>query len=152
MQQDIEFVPYDASFLPLSRAWLGDPEIKALTMTPDFSQQAQADWFAGLPERRDYLIWGVRFAGQPVGACGLKGIADGAGEYWGYIGEKSCWGRGVGTGMVGFVEARAREAGLQRLWLRVWERNARARGLYERLGFHLGRREGAAVILTKTLL
>ena len=53
--------------------------------------------------------------------------------------------------MVGFVEDAARRQGVERLWLKVWDRNPRARRLYERLGFGLDRIEGDVVILSKTL-
>ena len=41
---EVEFLPYDEAFLSLSWNWLTDPEIKALTMTPDFDRAAQARW------------------------------------------------------------------------------------------------------------
>ncbi len=151
MPQDIAFVPYDADFLALSWDWLNDPEIKALTMTPDFNRAAQARWYDSLPGRNDYLIWGVRHAGRPVGVCGLKGIGGGAGEYWGYIGDKTCWGKGIGTRMVGFVEGQARGRGLGRIRLRVWIGNARARGLYEKLGYRLDRQAGDVAHFGKPL-
>jgi RimJ/RimL family protein N-acetyltransferase len=151
MPETVAFVPYDETFLALSADWLADPEIKALTMTPDFDRAAQARWFQSLPGRTDYLIWGVRHAGQPVGACGLKGIGEGAGEYWGYIGDKSCWGRGIGTEMVRFIESEARARDLNRLWLQVWQKNPRARALYERLGFRTERETGDVAVLGKML-
>ncbi|SFU12490.1 GNAT family N-acetyltransferase [Sedimentitalea nanhaiensis] len=151
MPHDIEFVPYDDTFLSLSWGWLNDPEIKALTMTPDFSRAAQASWYDSLPGRGDYLIWGVMYASRPVGVCGLKGIADGTGEYWGYIGDKTCWGKGVGGRMVGFIEDQARALGLGGIWLRVWDGNSRARGLYEKLGYRLDRHADDVVLLKKPL-
>lgn len=151
MQLDIAFTPYDETFLALSRDWLTDPEIKALTMTPDFDRDAQERWFQSLPGRDDYLIWGVRHARVPVGACGLKCIAEGAGEYWGYIGDKSVWGRGIGSEMVRFIEDQARARGLSRLWLQVWQGNPRARALYERLGFQFERETGHVAVLGKML-
>ncbi len=151
MPHAIEFVPYDAVFLSLSWGWLNDPEIKALTMTPDFSRADQRGWYDSLPERDDYLIWGVLYEAGPVGVCGLKGIADGAGEYWGYIGDKTCWGKGIGRRMVGFIEEEARRLGLNRVWLRVWDCNPRARALYEKLGYRLDRHADDVVFLTKPL-
>jgi RimJ/RimL family protein N-acetyltransferase len=81
----------------------------------------------------------------------LKGIAGGAGEYWGYIGDKSCWGRGIGTEMVRFIESEARARDLNRLWLQVWQGNPRARALYERLGFRTERETGDVAVLGKML-
>ncbi|KAK7752097.1 hypothetical protein SLS62_006063 [Diatrype stigma] len=44
-------------------------------------------------------------------------------------------GRGIGTQLAAVAEARARSEGFKKLWLTVWEKNARAQRLYERLGF-----------------
>ena len=151
MPHIVDFTPYDETFLAFSADWLADPEIKALTMTPEFDRDVQRRWFDSLPGRSDYLIWGVRHEGTPIGACGLKGIEDRAGEYWGYIGDKSFWGRGIGTQMVGFIEEQARARDLTRLWLRVWQGNPRARALYERLGFRHETDSGDVAVLGKML-
>lgn len=44
-------------------------------------------------------------------------------------------GLGVGTALAAAAERRAREGGFATMWLGVWEHNARAQGLYRRLGF-----------------
>lgn len=44
-------------------------------------------------------------------------------------------GRGIGTKLAAVAEDRARSEGFEKLWLTVWEENARAQRLYERLGF-----------------
>jgi ribosomal protein S18 acetylase RimI-like enzyme len=54
--------------------------------------------------------------------------------------ERSQRGRGAGRAAVGFALEKAREAGCAGLVLEVSGKNARARGLYERMGFQgLGR-------------
>jgi RimJ/RimL family protein N-acetyltransferase len=129
-------VSYDERFLERSWVWLQDPEIQRLTMTPALSRETQANWFASLPDRSDYKIWGIEMDGDPIGAFGLKNIIDGSrGEYWGYIGEKGYWGCGVGTWMLESALAFAREAGLRQVWLRVSRENERAIRLYVRNGF-----------------
>src|ERR1044071_4858744 len=55
----LQFVNYDARFLELSWEWLTNPEVKQLAMTPDFTREGQAQWFATLPNRTDYAIWGL---------------------------------------------------------------------------------------------
>ncbi len=50
-------------------------------------------------------------------------------------------GRGVGSALIGAVEAEARRRGLEGVYLGVADDNHRAQRLYERLGY---RREGAA--------
>ena len=41
----VAFVEYTEEFLDLSWEWLNDPEIKLLTMTPDFSREDQRAFF-----------------------------------------------------------------------------------------------------------
>lgn len=44
-------------------------------------------------------------------------------------------GRGVGRGLINFVQEKARQEGFEHMWLGVWEQNPKAYGLYERMGF-----------------
>ena len=75
-------------------------------------------------------------AGQgPIGAAGLKNIGGGSAEYWGYIGEKSLWGQGLGKQILAAIEAKAGAFGIDRLYLNVTHENLRAIALYKRAGF-----------------
>lgn len=131
----VRAVPYDEQFLEKSWAWLQDDEIRRLTMTPSFSREQQRAWFAGLSERKDYLVWGIEADGEPVGAFGLKNIEDASGEYWGYIGDKAYWGKGIGRWMVREALEQARRLGIKHVYLKVWQENTRAIKLYEKFGF-----------------
>lgn len=131
----LEFVRFDETFLERSRSWLTDPEVKHLTMTPDFTLEEQQRWFRRLPEMSDYLIWGISCEGEPIGALGLKHIQAGRAEYWGYIGEKNYWNSGFGQQMMGFAFKMARRLGLTELFLKVNRDNSRAIRVYERAGF-----------------
>jgi RimJ/RimL family protein N-acetyltransferase len=133
----VSFVSYDEDFLRLSWQWLNDPEIKQLTNSIDFTQQQQLDWFHSLPAKKNYLIYGVEFNGMKIGVVGLKNIDHISGEYWGYIGDKSFWGRGIGAQMVKYVADLARSKGLVKIYLFVNKDNHRAIRLYEKLGFLL---------------
>ena len=63
-------------------------------------------------------------------------------EYFGYIGEKEMWGRGIGKKMVGYILIYAKEAGLKEVYLHVAEDNERAIQLYQKMGFEMiGKRE-----------
>jgi RimJ/RimL family protein N-acetyltransferase len=128
-------VEYDERFLEMSGRWLRDEEVRRLTMTPPFTHEQQRAWFAGLKGRDDYFVWGIELDGAPIGAFGIKNIEGRAGEYWGYIGEKSCWGRGVGSWLMEEARRRALALGLEQLYLRVWRENVRAIRLYTRFGF-----------------
>jgi len=135
MSGQLHFQPLDTCFLEHSARWLQDQEIREMIDSGEFSAARQREWFDGLAARVDYLIWGVSLNGQPVGAVGLKNIEDGVAEYFGYLGDKSCWGRGLGHQMLAFAEQQARDLGLALLRLRVLDTNQRALRLYRRAGY-----------------
>ena len=128
-------VRYDERFLERSWHWLQDPEIKRLTDTPDFTQEVQRSWFDSLTGRTDYLVWGIEVNGEPVGAFGLKQVTDRDAEYWGYLGERAYWGRGIGQWMLARARDEALALGLRRLHLRVLRENVRAIAAYRHFGF-----------------
>jgi RimJ/RimL family protein N-acetyltransferase len=131
----LELCTYDSDFLECSWLWLNDPVIKKLTMTPDFDRSGQEKWFRSLPTKTDYAIFGVKLDGTMIGACGLKNMTSTDAEYWGYIGEPTYWGMGLGKQLVSDMMARGRQRGLSSLWLKVAYDNLRAVRLYERMGF-----------------
>lgn len=126
---------FDETYLHDTTRWLEDVELRALIDAPPISVASQRQWFESLPTRPDYLIWGLASNGQRVGVFGLKNVTEEAAEYWGYIGEKTYWGRGLGRWMLTYCLQEARLRGLQRVWLRVLPANTRAIHLYQRLGF-----------------
>jgi RimJ/RimL family protein N-acetyltransferase len=128
-------VAFDERFLARSWEWLQDDELRDLIMSPLPTREGQAAWFEALPSRTDYRVWGIEVEGEPIGAFGIKHIHGSAGEYWGYIGEKEFWGRGIGGWMMEEALERAREIPLERLYLQVAEGNARAIALYRRNGY-----------------
>ncbi len=137
MASRLSFERYDERYLERSWQWLNDPEVKRLTMTPDFTRVAQLSWFARLPEMIDYLIWGISYDGMPIGALGLKHVTKDDAEYWGYVGDCRYWGRGFGAEMLHFVFEKAHELGLSKLHLKVHCDNARAVRLYTKVGFKI---------------
>lgn len=132
---NIQFVKFDELYLESSTNWLSDPELRALTLSPEFTPEDQRIWFEGLACRTDYCIWGISADGRPIGAVGLKHICNDQAEYWGYIGEKSFWGQGIGNMMVHFATEQARRLGIQHLRLQVGAENSRAVRLYLKQGF-----------------
>jgi RimJ/RimL family protein N-acetyltransferase len=141
------FGRFDERFLERSWEWLSDPEIKRLTMTPDFTREEQLRWFERLPEMPDYRIWGISYDTVPIGALGLKHITQHEAEYWGYIGERSYWNAGLGGEMMRFIFARARELKLGRVYLNVHSDNARAVQLYTNVGFKIAREQDGVLQL-----
>ena len=135
VMETVSLTAYTEEFLDCSFHWLNDPEIRFLTDTPIVTREGQKRWFEGLTGRSDYKVWGVLADNRPVGVCGIKQIQDREGVYFGYIGEKDCWGRGIGRRMMELMEEQARKAGLERLKLTVIHENVRARRLYEKMGY-----------------
>ncbi|MEI6681675.1 MAG: GNAT family N-acetyltransferase [Bacteroidota bacterium] len=133
----IELCDYTLEFLECSYSWLTDPEIKALTDTPEITREGQLNWFHSLPKLDDYMVWGVMYNGMPVGVCGLKHITADDCEYWGFIGEKSLWGKGLGSVILDNLLGKAVALGKQSVWLRVLKSNKRAIRLYEKFNFLL---------------
>ena len=132
----VELVPFDKRFFEKSRLWLEDEEVNRLTDTGELpSEPDRWKWFESLPSRKDYLIWGVAYEEEPIGVCGLKNIQGSKAEYWGYIGEKSCWGKGLGSSMLKGVEQKAKDLNLHELYLTVLVENNRAIGLYRKNGY-----------------
>lgn len=131
----LSLAPYDEKCLEKSWEWLNDPEIRFLTMTPEFSKDDQRRFFNSLATRSDYLIWAVIFDGTPIGAAGLKNPRGNMAEYWGYIGEKKFWGGGLGRSMLALVEEKGRCAGFSSLDLKVLAANERALSLYRKCGY-----------------
>lgn len=131
----LKFVEYDESFLALSWLWLKDPEICALTMTPEFTKDEQLIFFRNLANRSDYFIRGIIYQNVKIGVAGIKNINQGKGEYWGYIGEKKYWGQGLGKKIMEKIISEARALGLKQLYLQVNSNNQRAINLYKREGF-----------------
>jgi RimJ/RimL family protein N-acetyltransferase len=131
----LSLVDYTEDFLVLSGVWLRDPEIKTLTQTPDFTDEQQLEFFLGLADRSDYLIYGVLYNGERIGAAGLKNISGRSAEYWGYIGVKELWGKKLGQEMVNGILQIAGRRGLENVNLKVSIENMRAIKLYTRLGF-----------------
>jgi RimJ/RimL family protein N-acetyltransferase len=129
---------YTMEYLDKSWVWLNDPEIKKLTLTPDFTRQQQLDFYENVKARTDYWIRGVSCDAVPVGVAGLKNISyeNCEAEYWGFIGEKKYHGKGGGTAMLRMVFDEARRMGITRIYLYVWKENRVAIALYSRSGFH----------------
>ena len=134
----IHLEPYDRTYLDLSWDWLADPEIKALTLTPGFTREQQQAFFAALPGRADYKIWGIASDdGDKIGAAGIKHIDGANGEFWCYIGVRAYWGRGIGGRILELCEEKARGLGVEKLIMIAAANNVRSVRAFEKMGFVL---------------
>ena len=150
-EDNISFKKFDEQFLELSWNWLNDPEIKILTNAPDITREKQKEWFNSLPNRNDYIIWGVEADSVPIGVFGLKNITDMDCEYWGYIGDKRFWGKGLGKIILFSIENKARDLGMSYIWLKVIKKNTRALSLYTKQGYVVEREKDSLLIMRKQL-
>lgn len=145
-------VEYSIQFIEFSWNWLNDPEIKKLTNTPSFSKEDQLDFFHSLPERKNYYIKGIVYNERPIGACGLKNITDTDAEYWGYIGEKEFWGKGLGKQIMNKMIEKAKELNLTSIYLIVIPDNPRAISLYQKMEFEIENESDKEIIMRLNLL
>ena len=147
----LSLVEYTEEFLELSWLWLSDPEIKELTMTPDFTKKEQLNFFKNIKSRSGYFIYGVSIDGVKVGACGLKNISANEGEYWGYIGDKKYWGYGHGKEIINLCIQKAKDLELKKINLKVIKSNNRAISLYNKMGFKKIKLDGNLYIMEREI-
>ena len=133
----VAFVTYDEEFLKRSWDWLNDPDIKLLTGTPDFTREEQVEWFNSLQRRNDYKVWGMNYGDKKIGVVGLKNIRGEAAEYFGYIGQKEFWNRGISRHMIDHTVHFAQKNNIKKIHLRVRKGYTRAIRAYEKYGFTL---------------
>ena len=129
----------------------GETSIILDALKEGMSAEEQQTWFKSLAARNDYRIWGIHCGSRKIGACGLKNISGKSAEYWGYIGEKEYWGRGLGKRLVSYCIEQAGELGLSSLYLKVIPENTRARRLYLASGFQESGQEANMLIMTLSL-
>ena len=125
--------------MKLSYDWLNDAELKFLTKTPDLTREGQQSWFNSLPYRSDYLIQTVKAEDTAIGVIGLKKIDynEGKAEFFGYIGNKAYWGKGISKWMLAAPQNLAESMQLTKLYLNVITDNYVAINLYFNMGFKI---------------
>jgi RimJ/RimL family protein N-acetyltransferase len=143
----ITLCEYTIEFLDYSWEWLNDPEIKSMTNTADFTYEDQLNWYNALQKTSDYLVWGINYNNIPIGACGLKKITHVDCEYWGYIGEKKFWGKGLGKLILEIMIEKARSFGKKSVWLKVVKTNERAFQMYTKFKFEIEEENNLEYIL-----
>ena len=125
--------------------WFNDAETASfLSQRAPLSTPLEEGWFERMLEgqgREGYHFVICRLDdGEPIGTIGLFALdhVNGSAGMGIMIGDKSLWGHGYGSDALnalldfGFGELR-----LERIWLDVYDFNARARRSYEKCGFVL---------------
>ena len=132
---EIELREFDREALEKSWEWLNDPQLKSLTMTPDFDQESQEKWFESLKTRNDYHLKAGWYNGVPVSVYGLKHITGSDSEIFGYVGEKELWGKTIAIQMMQDIIDYARSRNLESLYCITLKENKRTYRLCSRFGF-----------------
>ena len=141
----IELKPLSKEEVTPFYTWINDEEaIKySLSLFQRLSSKEQIDeWYESLfTEQNTYNI-GVflKSTGQLIGYAGISGISklNHSGEYFIFIGDKSQWGKGIGTQVTEAVVAHGFDAlQLNRIMLTVSELNYGGVKAYERAGFQV---------------
>ena len=126
---------YDCVFLDKSFVWLNDPELqKGMDIHKKITREEQEKWFATLPHRNDYKIWGIKCADEPIGACGFRNITKTTGEITIFIGEKKYWG-GAGKQILSLLENKASEMSFEYIFAKILRSNNRSKNLFYHRGF-----------------
>ena len=134
--------PIERSDIPTFVRWFNDPEVTRYLQTyMPMSLAEEERWFEEYLGDKSQRIFGiVTMDGRLVGNIGLHRIdwKDRQAMLGIVIGEKECWGQGFGSDAIRtLVRFAFREMNLYRVYLTVYEYNARALRCYERCGFQL---------------
>ncbi len=131
------------AFLENYRVCVG--ETPYLNLTPEeaaaITPEDERGFIEGHGASPDRLLLSCFVDGTLAGSCDLEFRADHKTRHRGGVGiavQRRFWGLGIGAAMFRAMigAARARE-GLTQLELHVFEGNARARALYEKMGFRV---------------
>jgi diamine N-acetyltransferase len=125
-------------------AWVNDPEVtNGLALYLPMSNVEEEQWFERVmhrdPNEKPLAIEVRHGEGwRLIGNCGVFGIewVNSAGELGIMIGDKSAWDKGYGTEVMNLLLRHCFETlNLNRVFLKVFASNARARRAYEKSGF-----------------
>jgi diamine N-acetyltransferase len=137
--------PAERSDIPTFVRWFNDAEtLSYVLMRAPMSTAMEERWFETMLEshgKERFLFVICRLEdGVAIGNCGLFDInyVDGNAGIGITIGEKALWGQGLGTdAMFALLDFGFGQLRLERLWLEVYDFNARARRSYDKAGFKL---------------
>lgn len=139
--------------LPFFVDWLNDPEVRrSLALYLPLSQAEEEKWFENIlsvgGDERPLVIEARRQDGwEMIGNSGFHGVdwRNRSAEVGIFIGDQSYWNQGYGTEVMRLLLQHGfTTLNLHRIFLRVFEDNARAIRAYEKAGFVLEGRQRQA--------
>ena len=132
---------YEKSDADALTRWFTDEEVTRWLGPPNMPSRAQQEKFIELAQASsdDAKYFAIEtLDGKLVGDCGLRFIdwKSRKAEFFITIGEKSLWGKGLGTDALRVISRLAFDKmNLNRVWLTVLVDNQRAVRCYEKCGF-----------------
>jgi RimJ/RimL family protein N-acetyltransferase len=143
VRQRVRLRPFHGLDLPCVIKWRGDEELRRGTFWGDapFGRREALRWLRtvsdGVDATRLTLAVELVGSGRLVGLTTLTRIDRRAGTaYFGVvIGEKDCWGQGIGHETLRLMRRQAANLGLRKMLLEVASDNPRAIALYRHAGF-----------------
>lgn len=133
--------PLERSDAALAQGWLLDPEVRGyLRQYRPLTLQREEEYIARLAESEHDigLVVMLRAGDRPIGLAGLHQIdlKNRHAQFGILIGVKELWGKGHGTEATRLLVQLAFDTlNLNRVWLHVYEDNARGIRAYEKVGF-----------------
>lgn len=123
--------------------WAIDREVTQYSLSSYAYPQAKGDiasWLAGVNSQPKSVSFGIccRESGRLIGYAGIVGISqlNRNGEYFILIGDKTYWGRGLGTQVTQLVTHYGfNDLGLHRIELTVYANNSAALSAYQKAGY-----------------
>lgn len=136
-KDNINLDKFDRNAFEHSIQWLSDEYIIKMICAPLSSRSEKEKWFQSLNNKDDYKCWVIKYDKIPIGVCGIKNIDRDtkSGEYFGYIGEDSFRGKGLGNKLMELAKEKSAVLGIKRLYLKVRNDNIPALNLYKKHGF-----------------
>jgi len=135
----------ERSDIPIFVRWFNDAELTSfLSMRAPMSVPMEESWFDNMVKSQGVDNYHFTICllpdDRPVGTCNLFHVdkVNGSAGIGISIGEKSLWDQGLGTdAMLALLDFGFGMLRLERMWLEVYDFNARARRSYEKCGFVL---------------
>ena len=126
--------------IPLKVQWINDPEVsRYLHYDLPLEEEKALSWFKQVKDKEDRCDLIVQTdEGVSVGILGLLNIdyKNHSAEYYITIGEKCCWGQGVGTKALYLLLQWAFEGlGLDKIWATTRSSNLPSLSMMKKIGF-----------------
>ncbi|MBN2080829.1 GNAT family N-acetyltransferase [bacterium] len=145
--ETVTLTPLGPDHVPVMTRWVNDQAVLYnLAMLGGMAEDEEHDWLNRTRSSQRDLVLGIvrRSDSRYIGNVGLHGISpeNQTAEYGIMIGERDCWGQGLGTAAGRLMlDHGFNRLNLRRIFLRVLDFNQRGTKSYEKLGFQFEGRQ-----------